>query len=576
MGPQKFTASSSAEALKQIRKRMGPDAMVISTMDVDQGVEIIAISSEDLASLSDPSVASSKSVKKPVGYTPNYSSDRPIGRSNLGNNLGSKFGSSFDRAIAPPSARNPFSADLPLGSLRRNPARVERSDRSERSVRAPGSETFTPASFNGAERIRRGDASVINPSDNDAFFSASVSAAVSAKKKQDAVAFAEAKADAKAALNPAPIINVIPAASAASTASAASAASAAPSSFASIGTDSPSAVSTLSIAAANSPKVEQLLAEISEVKYLLQSHVAGNLWGNIQQESSHVTEIVKHLLNSGFSPKLCAQIARNLPDDFNTQQLIKNAREQVKCLIKTSRAFDIFDRGGVFAFIGPTGVGKTTTVAKIAARCVLRYGRNQVALLTTDTYRIGAQEQLKTYAKILGLSVTALRDSEDLAAKIKEFSNRKIILLDTAGVSQRDTLMVEQCQLLQNGSERAKRILVMSSTTDLRTQEEVINLHNQAMQNTHHNKLDSVIITKIDEAAHLAPVIDSVIRHDLSILFVSNGQRVPEDLSLPDINYLSHRAMAMRAFSETFSITDEQVPALLSDHLGDWIRKVNS
>ncbi|MBU3558469.1 flagellar biosynthesis protein FlhF [Polynucleobacter sp. Nonnen-W13] len=563
MGPQKFTAANSAEALKQIRKRMGPDAMVISTTDIDQGVEIIAISSEDLASLSDPSVAGNQGVKKPGSYSPNYSSDRPIGRSNLGNNSGSNFGSSFDRAIAPPSARNPFSADLPLGSLRRNPARVERSDRSERSVRAPGSETFTPASFNGVERIRRGDANVINPSNNDAFFSAS--AAVSAKKKQDAVAFAEAKADAKAALNPTPIVNEI------STASAAS------SLMASISTDAKSTISPPQLpAAATAPKVEQLLAEISEVKYLLQSHVAGNLWGNIQQESSHVTEIVKHLLNSGFSPKLCAQIARNLPDDFNTQQLIKNAREQIKCLIKTSRAFDLFDRGGVFAFIGPTGVGKTTTVAKIAARCVLRYGRNQVALLTTDTYRIGAQEQLKTYAKILGLSVTALRDSEDLASKIKEFSNRKIILLDTAGVSQRDTLMVEQCQLLQNGSDRAKRILVMSSTTDLRTQEEVINLHNQAMQNSHNNKLDSVIITKIDEAAHLAPVIDSVIRHDLSILFVSNGQRVPEDLSLPDINYLSHRAMAMRAFSETFSITDEQVPAILSDHLGDWIRKVNS
>jgi flagellar biosynthesis protein FlhF len=244
-------------------------------------------------------------------------------------------------------------------------------------------------------------------------------------------------------------------------------------------------------------------------------------------------------------------------------------------MMKTSHAFDTFDRGGVFAFIGPTGVGKTTTVAKIAARCVLRYGRNQVALLTTDTYRIGAQEQLKTFAKILGLSVTAVRDSEDLAAKIKDFSNRKIILLDTAGVSQRDTLMVEQSHLLEHGSGKARRILVMSSTTDLRTQEEVINLHNQAMQNTHGEKLDHVIITKIDEAAHLAPVIDSVIRHNLSLLFVSNGQRVPEDLSQPDINYLSHRAMAMRAFSETFSLTDEQVPALLSDHLGDWIRKVN-
>ena len=325
----------------------------------------------------------------------------------------------------------------------------------------------------------------------------------------------------------------------------------------------------------SSPKVEKLLSEISEVKHLLQSHVAGSFWGNIQQENTHITEVVKHLLNSGFSPKLVAEIAQNLPENLSTLHLLKHAREQVKCMLKTSRAFDMFDRGGVFAFIGPTGVGKTTTVAKIAARCVLRYGRNQVALLTTDTYRIGAQEQLKTFAKILGLSVTAVRDSEDLAAKIKDFSNRKIILLDTAGVSQRDALMVEQSHLLEHGSSKARRILVMSSTTDLRTQEEVINLHNQAMQNTNGEKLDSVIITKIDEAAHLAPVIDCVIRNDLSTLFVSNGQRVPEDLSQPDVNYLSHRAMAMRAFAETFSLTDEQVPALLSDHLGDWIRKVN-
>ena len=564
MGPQKFTAPSSAEALKLIRTRMGPDAMVISTTDIDHGVEIVAISSKDLASLSDPALANSM-AKKPPSYSPNYSSNRPIGRSNLGTNLGS----SFDRAIAPPSARNPFSAELPIGTLRRNPARSERSDRGERSVRAQGSEAFTPASFHGAERIQRGDASVINPSNNDAVFSAS--AAVNAKKKQDAIALAEAKADAKAAANPS--LKATPASG--SISSPLPGASVTPAPLATSSDQTPTVASPLSNTVASTPKVEQLLAEISEVKYLLQSHVAGSLWGNLQQESSNVTELVKHLLNSGFSPKLCAQIAQNLPDAFNTQQLIKNAREQVKCLIKTSRAFDIFDKGGIFACIGPTGVGKTTTVAKIAARCVLRYGRNQVALLTTDTYRIGAQEQLKTYAKILGLSVTALRDSEDLAAKIKEFSNRKIILLDTAGVSQRDTLMMEQSQLLQHGSERAKRILVMSSTTDLRTQEEVINLHNQAMQNTDGNKLDSVIITKIDEAAHLAPVIDSVIRHDLSILFVSNGQRVPEDLSPPDINYLSHRAMAMRAFSETFSITDEQVPAILSDHLGDWIRKVN-
>ena len=108
--------------------------------------------------------------------------------------------------------------------------------------------------------------------------------------------------------------------------------------------------------AESSPKVEKLLSEISEVKNLLQSHVAGSFWGNIQQGNAQITEVVKHLLNSGFSPKLCTEIARSLPEDLSLPALIKQAREQVKCMIKTSHPFDIFDRGGVFAFIGPTGV----------------------------------------------------------------------------------------------------------------------------------------------------------------------------------------------------------------------------
>ena len=540
MGPQKFIAANTAEALKLIRTELGSDAMVLSTKDTDQGVEIIAITSQDLANLSTHSESA-----EPFSVEGSPFSERSMAQSGLSD----KFENAIARRVQSPEPK--LRNDIPVGSLRRNPARAGR------PIRAPGSEAFFPTSFNDVERIQRNDSSVINPSNNDAIFNAS--AAANAKAAHDLAALNAARVAAQNAAqahrNSEAVLQKAAASSAPSV---------------------PPVVTSLSgFESASSPKVEKLLTEISEVKYLLQSHVASNFWGSIQQENKHVTEIVKHLLNSGFSPKLCAEIAHKLPEDLSVPALIKNAREQVKCMIKTSHAFDIFDRGGIFAFIGPTGVGKTTTVAKIAARCVLRYGRNQVALLTTDTYRIGAQEQLKTFAKILGLSLTAVRDSEDLAAKIKEFSNRKIVILDTAGVSQRDTLMIEQSLLLQHGSNKAKRILVMSSTTDLRTQEEVINLHNQAMLNANGEKLDSVIITKIDEAAHLAPVIDSVIRHDLSVMFVSNGQRVPEDLSQPDINYLSHRAMAVRAFSETFSITDEQVPALLSDHLGDWIRKVN-
>ena len=545
MGPQKFIAANTADALKLIRAEMGPDAMVLSTKDTDQGVEVMAITSGDLAKLS-----SRAELIDPQFSENGAFSERSMARSGLAR----KFDEAIARRAPSTPAPSKKTTPEPKGIVRRNPARTQR------PIRAPGAEAFIPASFNDVERIPRGSSNVINPSNNDAIFSASFAA--NAKAAQEVAALNALKSAAQ---------NAAQAVRAPSPPTAPSA-SANPNLSTSNGANPSIAAAPL---VESSPKVEKLLAEISEVKHLLQSHVAGSFWGNIQQENTHITEVIKHLLNGGFSPKLCAEISQNLPENLSVSHLIKNAREQVKCMLKTSHAFDMFDRGGVFAFIGPTGVGKTTTVAKIAARCVLRYGRNQVALLTTDTYRIGAQEQLKTFAKILGLSVTAIRDSDDLAAKIKDFSNRKIILLDTAGVSQRDTLMVEQSHLLEHGSSKARRILVMSSTTDLRTQEEVINLHNQAMQNTNGEKLDSVIITKIDEAAHLAPVIDSVIRHDLSILFVSNGQRVPEDLSQPDINYLSHRAMAMRAFSETFSLTDEQVPALISDHLGDWIRKVS-
>ena len=232
----------------------------------------------------------------------------------------------------------------------------------------------------------------------------------------------------------------------------------------------------------------------------------------------------------------------------------------------------MFDPGGIFAFIGPTGVGKTTAIAKIAARCVLRYGRDQLALLTTDTFRIGAQEQLKVYAKIIGVPVVTLRDSDDLSTKLNSMKDRRVILLDTAGVSQRDTQMLEQAKLLLEGAPSLKRILVMSSTTDLRTQEDVILMHQMATQNEGQKALIGAIITKTDEAAQIGPVLDCLIRHKLPLLFLANGQRVPEDLSQANTAYLSHRALHPRSISGRLDIPDEQISVHLMDQLNDWIK----
>ena len=502
MGPQKFTALNTAEALKKVRLEMGADAMILSTSDTKNGVEIVAITPGDLANLSsaaDPTnkVNRARQMDPEVEIAPTFSSNPRLGR-DLGN-----------RAIQKP-------VNLAVTD---NVGGFKKVEFPKISSAGLNSDSFKPSFFESSQRVPASEAKFAGDGES-----------ITSRRKPLNGAHANHGAESVSA--------------------------------------SPKSIAEL----ANSPRVEKLLTEISEVKNLLQSHVAGNFWGNLQQEKTHLTEVIKHLLNTGFSPQLCADITRKLPETSDLSTLLQSARDQIKGMVKTVDAFAMFDKGGVFAFIGPTGVGKTTTVAKIAARCVLRYGRNQVTLLTTDTYRIGAQEQLKVFAKILGLTVTSLRDGEDLSSKLKELSGRKIVLLDTAGVSQRDTLMLEQSKTLQDGSQTAVRILVMSSTTDLRTQEEVIKLHNQAAQSNGVGKIEAAVITKIDEAAHIAPVVDSIIRHDMPLLFISNGQRGPADLSLPDLDYLSHRAIQARAFSDDLSYSDEQIPAIFSNNLGDWIK----
>lgn len=455
MGPQKFIAANSAEALRMVREKMGSDAMVLSTKDVPEGVEIVAISPDALSYLSTQKTPfPSKSTTQP---TNTYTSEAPLERK---------------------PGTIPSLGGLVIADVLQNSPRARGLDRSP----------------------------VIQPSELQANNSPEHSKANLAT----------------------PI---------------------------------------------ESPRVERLIAEVEEVKKMLQSHLATNYWGNMQQQAVNQAEVTKALLSAGFSPKLCAQLVQDLTDEGDVKALLNQAQQKLEGMIKLVDPISAFDQGGVFAFIGPTGVGKTTTVAKVAARCVLRYGRNQVALLTTDTYRIGAQEQLKVFAKILGLPVVSLRDSEDLASKLDELSQRKIILLDTAGVNQRDVLMIEQSQLLKEGSRYAHRILVMSSTTDLRTQEDVIMLHNQVAKDGDKSSILGAIITKTDEAAQLAPVLDCLIRHELPLLFLSNGQRVPEDLSQANIPYLAHRAMHPRHLGSNLNVNDDQVPALMADYLNDWTKK---
>ena len=193
-------------------------------------------------------------------------------------------------------------------------------------------------------------------------------------------------------------------------------------------------------------------------------------------------------------------------------------------------------RGGVYALVGPTGVGKTTTVAKLAARCVVRFGAQKIALVSTDSYRIGAQDQLAIYAKILGVQVHAAQDAAGLQRVLDSLSDRHMVLIDTVGMGQRDTRVAEQLALV--GGKNVQRLLLLNATAQIETLEDVIRVYKG------NGSLAGAIITKLDEARRSGGALDAVMRHKLKLAFVTDGQRVPEDLQLPVARTLVERALA--------------------------------
>lgn len=299
----------------------------------------------------------------------------------------------------------------------------------------------------------------------------------------------------------------------------------------------------------------RLMEEMMGIRAMIERQLAGFAWGETQRKAPARAQIVGELLESGFSGMTARRLADAVPEEASAE----DARNAVgKALARELRAVaseaDIIDRGGVFALVGPTGVGKTTTTAKLAARCVVRHGADKVALITTDGYRIGAQEQLRIYGRILGVPVFAVRDAADLRQTLAELRNKYIVLIDTMGMSQRDRMVGEQAAML-TGAGNVRRLLLLNSTCRGDTLADVVKAYRTP-------ELAGCILTKVDEAASLAPAIDVAIRSELDVVYVANGQRVPEDLHLPNRAYLLHRAMRQQGEDSPWKLQGDE-PALM-------------
>lgn len=299
-----------------------------------------------------------------------------------------------------------------------------------------------------------------------------------------------------------------------------------------------------------------VMAELKAVRGLLENQLATLAWGESLRRSPLRVKFTRLLLAAGFSPALARGALGKLPDDYSDEQGGKWLTEVLARNVPVVEPEDnLVAQGGVYAIVGPTGVGKTTTTAKLAARCVVRVGADNLALVTTDSYRIGAQEQLRTYGRILGVPVHVVQDEDGLAGAIASLRRKHLVLIDTVGMGQRDGRVIEQVSMLANSG--AKRILVLNATSHGETLEDVV----RAFQG---KALAGCIISKSDEAVRIGSVLDTVMRHRLRVHFVANGQRVPEDLHEANARYLVHRALKSPAPVQAFRLSEEDFPLLMS------------
>jgi len=302
---------------------------------------------------------------------------------------------------------------------------------------------------------------------------------------------------------------------------------------------------------------QSVISEIKSMQMCLESQLADLVWRDLPGRDPSGAAVMRDMLAAGFSATLARELLETLPkgDAEQAQAWMKNTL--MKRLQVVQSETDMLDAGGVFALMGPTGAGKTTTTAKLAARFVVRHGADKLALLTTDSYRIGGHEQLRIYGKILGVTVHAVRDAADLRLALSELRNKHTVLIDTVGMSQRDQAVAEQVEMLCQAGKQIKRLLLLNATSHGDTLDEVVQAYRT-------RGLDGCILSKIDEAASLGPALDCAIRHDLNVHYLATGQRVPEDLHLANRQYLIHRAFKARTHASPWQLDDSELGFALS------------
>jgi len=288
------------------------------------------------------------------------------------------------------------------------------------------------------------------------------------------------------------------------------------------------------------PMVEQaaldtarMRVELGSLRELLESQLSSLAWNDMERRHPMRARVLRDMTRLGIEPDIARRLADELPDQLSADQA-RYLPLGVLSRRLNATGRDVASDGGVTVLVGPTGVGKTTTIAKLAARAVLRHGAGQVALVSTDNYRIGAAAQLEHYGRLLGVRVFPAYDAASLREVLEVLRSRHTVLVDTAGVAGNDARLQQQMSLLRDAGE-LRTCLVLAANAQAQALDEAVRAYLPLQP-------QACILTKLDEAPSLGGALSMLIRHQLSLDYTTDGQRVPEDITAADTRVLVCRA----------------------------------
>ena len=547
MNIRKFIGATSRDAFRLVREALGPDAVVLSNRVTEDGsVEIVAVADGDLAKISPKAAAEHREMKLKAStgsqlHAQSHSNSNPYAS-------GDVFSSVFGANPEPLDDLEPEAQpdDTSRTMAESNPWLIEHARRVAQSAQLAHSaaESAPQRTLSASAAIAKGLGSPVTVTPQES--------AQAHGWTREAAQLAARRAEQKTAQ-----LHATTQTPAAQTAS-----SMQEGAFAGLPASAAAAVTEAIRTRVEQVMNDTVMHELSSMRGMMEEHFAGLLWGDRQRRSPNHAELTKRLFAAGFSAQLVRLVIDNMPEIEQAEasmQWVQQVLENNLPVMDSEES--MMNRGGVFALMGPTGVGKTTTTAKLAARCVMRFGASKVALLTTDSYRIGAHEQLRIFGKILGVSVHAVKDADDLQLALSELRNKHIVLIDTIGMSQRDRTVSDHIAMLCGAGHPVQRLLLLNATSHGDTLNEVV----QAYQSTPDQPpLAGCILTKLDEATNLGGVLDTVIRYKLPVHYVSTGQKVPENLYVATKRFLIKSAFCIPRDGSPFVPQDDDVPPLLS------------